>query len=159
MKNKLFSFLLGLSVLFVAYQAWAATVDISTYYPSPFGSYTQLDTVTLNVTGNATVTGNTTVTGNLAVTGTSTVGGDSGVTGNLWVNGNVTTPGTVSATAAVQTQGSVLVGTFGAPTINLNGAAGTVTVGGMTIRGASTNAGDLQVVSSSGRYYCHAVYA
>ncbi len=35
---------LGITVLFLAFASYADTVTLSTFYPSPYGSYQQLDT-------------------------------------------------------------------------------------------------------------------
>ena len=42
--SKIQGLLLAAGILFLAFKAYAETVSISTYYPSPYGSYKSLDT-------------------------------------------------------------------------------------------------------------------
>ncbi len=156
MKSKWLGWILGISVTLMAYQAWAEDIAISTYYPSPYGSYTTLDaTNTLNVGPNGAptivMTGATgTVTASGAVSAASLSAGTTITGGSLSVSGAVNGD-SVTAANAVSAGSSVTAG---------GAVSGTSLVtNGMTIRGASTGAGELQVATNGGKYYCYAVYA
>ncbi len=168
MRNKLFALILGVGVTFMAYQAWAENIAISTYYPSPYGSYTQLDAVTGNVT-NQLVVG--TMPGLSFV---NITGGNINSTGSMNPSGGITSLGIINSRASI-TVGDPLVGlsvtlanngdistirNISAPTGSITGQS--LVAGTMSIRGtavASGNANELQIVQNGGRYYCQAVYA
>ncbi len=154
MRNRWFGWFLGISVTFMAYQSWAEEIKISTYYPSPYGSYTTLDAATtLNVgpTGAPTIV----MTG---ATGAISAGSlaASGIVSGTDLNGTrVTATGDVSAANVIAS--SAVSGA----TVTAQGAVtgASLSAGGMTIKGASTGSGDLQVANNGGKYYCYAVYA
>ncbi len=157
MKNKWFGVVLGIAVTFMAYQAWAENITISTYYPSPYGSYTQLDAVT---------------TLNVGTTGAPSIV-MTGATGNLVANGSVSgsslsagagaiTGGSVNVTGAVQGGSVTTAGAVQGGSVTTAGAVtgASLVTNGMTIRGVSANVGELQVVlGADGKYYAKAVYA
>jgi hypothetical protein len=167
MRNKLFALMLGVGVTFIAYQAWAENIAISTYYPSPFGSYTQLDAVTANVT-------NQLIVGTLPGAGVNIINGSINSTGSMNPSGGVFSVGTINSRDSV-TVGDILTGlsvtlanngdistirNISAPTGSITGQS--LVSGNMSIRGtavASGNANELQIAQSGGRYYCQAVYA
>ena len=79
MKLNLRTMLVGMAVFGLAgYAAYAENVTVSTFYPSPFGSYQTLETVTLTATGNS----------NLATLGGSVGIGTAGPGNALHVVGN-----------------------------------------------------------------------
>jgi hypothetical protein len=141
--------LAGLAALgFAAYAAYADNVQISTYYPSPYGSYATLNVTTglqvgagalganaLAVTGTTALTGNTTITGNSIVTGTSSV------TGNTTLSGTAT----IGASAPAGTKLTVSNGNA-----NIQGTLN-LTYGGQN--------GTLQATCSAGTCYAMAVYS
>ncbi len=164
MKNKLPGWALAVGVMFAAGQAISGeVVSLSTYYPSPFGSYSQLDAVqTLNVgpTGapnivmqgaNGAITTNGAVTA-ATVSGTTSV--SSGAASLTQATGAVSGT-TVTGTASV---------TSGAASLTADGTVtgNTLVLGNMTVRAttvASGNVNELQVHAKDGKYYCHSVYA
>lgn len=165
MRNKWFGWFLGVSVSLMAYQAWAENITVSTYYPSPFGSYTQLDAVTtLNVgpTGAPTIV-MTGATGAMTATTVSTTGAVTGASFAAGPGIPALTPGIIMATTLNA------VGNVNAPAGNVDAAsatistsvtAGSLITGGMTISGASSAVGRLQVVlAADGKYYAQAVYS
>ena len=98
MQKRLRGMILAVAMSFAAYAAYAESVTVSTFYPSPFGSYQSLTTtgvtnLATGAVGNVVigtsgagvskldVTGNTRVAGNLTVTGslTMTAGGATGI--------------------------------------------------------------------------------
>lgn len=146
MKLHLKTMLVGSMVFGLAgYVAYAENVTVSTFYPSPYGSYQDLQvTQTLTaVTGNITtlnVAGNSVLTGTLGVTGTTQHTGRVGIgqappaVDILGVTGNTTFTGSVSAASAAVT---------GNLSLNLRDGAG--------------QAGNLQVDCDGAG--CYAVYA
>ncbi len=174
MRNKWFGLVLGISVIFMAYQAWAENIAISTYYPSPYGSYTQLDAVTLNGTtvvrvgplGAPTIT-MTGATGALTATGAitgATVSGTTSVSSGANIS-LVAATGAITATS-LQTTGNIIA--TGGIIANTNGVVRGVTLqsgdGGaattMTLtRTPVAGAGHLQTRQIGNDYYCQAVYA
>ena len=86
-----FKTLIGVVVFgLAAYAAYAETVTISTFYPSPFGNYQDLETTRntwLSSAGGAGVTGiglanNVTPISRLQVNGTATIGGGAAANSN-----------------------------------------------------------------------------
>lgn len=102
--------MLAIAMVFAGYTAYAESITVSTYYPSPYGSYQKLDTTsdthlatgsgglmigsTANTTSKLEVRGATTLVGNTAVTGNATVTNGLGAaslsaTGDVTVGGNL----------------------------------------------------------------------
>ncbi len=151
MKNKWYSWILAIAVICTAYQAWAENITISTYYPSPYGSYTQLDAVTMTVSGNATVGGTASVTGALTAASLST--GTGAITGGAITGSTVSGTTSVSSGAAQMANGAISGTTVAATT--------SLTTGSMVIRATNTASGaanELQIVNKDGKYYCQATY-
>ncbi len=154
MKAKLYGWVLGVSVLFVSGVAWSEEVRISTYYPSPYGSYTQLDAVTINSTGviNVGAGGVPTITltaasGAITATSLAATGAVSGAT--------------VSATGAINGATVTAAGAVSGATVTATGAVtgSSLVTGGMTIRDTACGAGCLKVQSVGGEYYAGAIYS
>lgn len=165
MKNKLPGWALAVGVMFAAGQAISGeVVNLSTYYPSPFGSYSQLDAVqTLNVgptgTPNIVMQGaNGAITTNgavIAATVSGTTSVSSGAASLTAANGGAVSGATVTGTTSVSS---------GAASLTADGTVtgNTLVLGNMTVRAttvASGNANELQVHAKDGKYYCHSVYA
>ena len=55
-QKRLRGLILAVLAVFVAFVAYAETVTVSTYYPSPYGSYQIVDVANINPTNNAGVT-------------------------------------------------------------------------------------------------------
>lgn len=156
MKNKWFGWFLGISVTLMAYQSWAEEIKISTYYPSPYGSYTTLDAATtLNVgpTGAPTIV-MTGATGAMSASGPVTAA-------SLSAGAGAVTGGSLNVTGPVNGDSVTAANAVRGESVTANGAVtgASLSAGGMTIRGASTGTGELQVASNGGKYYCYAVYA
>lgn len=185
MKNKWFGSILTGGVLLTAMYAYAEDINVSTYYPSPYGSYQNLDTT--NKTTLATANSGVSIGHSNDPVGGSKIdargsefyfsGGVAGQ-GTLHVYGGTIAAGTEFLRAdgsdnTVKTRElSVYNGAFsGSPTIELN-ADGTSTfsglasftngarAGNMTIP-AGNNTGPLAVVwnGATSEYYCKAVYS
>lgn len=98
MKKKFRALLLAAAFSFAAYGAYAGNLTVSTYYPSPYGSYVGLDSsgqthlatgagVGVRIGNTANVTG-----GNrLQVDGTTLLSGNTSITGNATITGRTTT--------------------------------------------------------------------
>lgn len=107
MKSNLIVLLGAVGLCLAAYTANAENVQISTFYPSPYGSYQSLDvtgTATLaatNINGAVNITGTTAITGNTTITGTTTInGGNAAITGNTTMTGNTTVTGSLGVGGA-----------------------------------------------------------
>ena len=86
MLRKIRGFILIVLVIFVAYAAYADTITLSTFYPSPYGSYQNLDTTstTYLATSGAAGTGvGIGVASGTSLLGRLHVGGSGYFTGNL----------------------------------------------------------------------------
>ena len=105
MQKRLRGMILAVAMSFAAYAAYAENITVSTYYPSPYGSYQVLDSsgqthlatgagvgVAIGSTTNAGAGFGLDVTGNTRVTGASTMA-------NATVTGKTTT-GTLELTGS-----------------------------------------------------------
>ena len=178
MQKRLRGLVLGVAIMFVAYAAYADNVSVSTYYPSPYGSYQQMD-VTSN-THLATTSGGVMI-GAAGNAGASLeidkAGADSailfketgaGTTYSIGIDQSNAGAFTINNGAALTTStGMVMTGAGNlgvgvtpnaAYKMDVNGVlhVGGTTPGNITItQGANT--GNLQVSYSGGAWY--AVYA
>ena len=94
MQKRLRGLILAVAMSFAAYAAYAENVTVSTYYPSPFGSYQSLTTT--GVTNLATGAGNVVIGAAGAGTQKLSVTGNAAVSGAI-TGASVTTTGTVTA--------------------------------------------------------------
>ena len=114
MQKRLRGMVLGVAMSFAAYGAYAETVTVSTYYPSPFGAYQTLTSGVLDSTGQTHLatggggvrignTANVTGTNRLQVDGNTLLSGTATVTGNL----NLTSGGNNGNLAIASCNGTV----------------------------------------------------
>ena len=89
MQKRLRGMILGVVMSFAAYAAYAENITVSTFYPSPFGSYQSLTTT--NVTNLATTAGNVVIGAAGAGTSKLDVTGTGNTTVDLKVNGRMQT--------------------------------------------------------------------
>src|SRR3990167_2631618 len=111
MKTNIKIFIGVIALVFVAYRAYAENVAVSTFYPSPFGSYQDLTVTnvlttatenvqTLNVGGVSTFTGTARHNGNVGI-GTAPTGNALEVSGNTNVTGSATAGSVSTGTATL----------------------------------------------------------
>jgi hypothetical protein len=179
MMRKLSMAAVTLALGFAAYTAYAENVTISTYYPSPYGNYQNLDTT--NTTNLATAGGNVLMAmggGNVGI-GTATPGAKlhavsasaemtfAGATTpifRLMGQGGDALTVVKSGNMFTATQIRAWTGTGIPGPMELGGSTVTVTAPAMTAPSALTltngvSTGPLRTVYSGGNYYCEAVYA
>lgn len=150
MNLKVFAGLLALG--FAGYTAYAENVAISTYYPSPYGTYQNLD-----VTADAHFA---TASGNVGI-GTASPGSKLTVNGTSSLQGNTTVSGTFSTTQGTNlatASGNVGIGTA-SPGYDLEVSGNTYVSGNLRLRDGGGNQGNLQITCSGGNCYAQAVYA
>ena len=110
MQKRLRGLVLVIAMSFAAYAAYADNVTVSTYYPSPFGSYQKLtttDDTNLATAGGSVMIGAGAATEKLDVNGNARIGGDATVTGtatmaNATVTGNLNLKDASSNTGDLQ---------------------------------------------------------